>query len=196
MKYCPYCGKQIDDSVAFCPYCGGQQPELLQQPQQQYQPQPQPQYQSPQQPQPQPQPQYQYQQPPQAPADNSAAILKITNTILFFGTEDGLHKAQHQFGYLPNGTLEMYPDHIDVYIKGKSGAWAYFGVVGVVKNFAAEKGKQTATITYDIITAYKKIKKCGYTIYLNDGNLLYLHGIPMKYVATLEAFLAGKPVII
>lgn len=121
--------------------------------------------------------------------------MQKTESYIFIGPENELYKVQHQFGGLPQGTLEIYQDHIDVYVKGKSSAWAFFGLVGAVTYLAAGKGKQAATITYDMVTAYRKPKMRNFILYLNDGNLLFLDGLANKGIIAVTAFLNGKPVV-
>ena len=87
MKFCPYCGQQLEDADVFCPSCG-QNTEAVQenvQPEPQFtpasQPQPQPQYQQPQYQVPQYQPAPQYYAPQAGQTGLNPSILALKKAV-------------------------------------------------------------------------------------------------------------------
>lgn len=86
--------------------------------------------------------------------------------IYFIGAEKDAHK--YRFGGNPEGTLELYDDHIDVFKKSKAVSLA-FGVIG---SALEGKGKPEVSIPKVMITNYIKNKNNKYVLYLRDGNVL------------------------
>lgn len=92
--------------------------------------------------------------------------------VFFYGPESQYGK--FQFGGYPEGTIEIYEDHIDFFKKSKGVALA-FGAIG---SALAGKGKYETTIRKSDVNSCRMESK-EYWLYLANGNLM---------VATLQGF--------
>lgn len=91
---------------------------------------------------------------------------------IFYGPESQFGK--FRFGGDPEGTIEIYDDHIDFFKKSKGVALA-FGAIG---SALAGKGKHEITIRKSDVKSCR-LDSGTYWLYLADGNLM---------VVTLEGF--------
>ncbi len=111
--------------------------------------------------------------------------------IFFFGPEVQLGK--FRMGGNPEGTVDIYDDHIDIFKKSRAVA-ILFGAIG---SAMAGKGKAETSILKSSVMNYRSDNKGSYWLYLQGGNVLYidLMGFSTKPAqAAMLSFLMEIPV--
>ncbi len=106
--------------------------------------------------------------------------------MFFFGPEVQLGK--FRMGGDPEGTADIYDDHIDIFKKSRV-ATILFGAIGS----AVSKGKAETSILKSSVINYRN-NKGSYWLYLQGGNVLYidLMGFSKQPAqAAMQSFLTG-----
>ncbi len=86
----------------------------------------------------------------------------------FFGPEVQLGK--FRMGGNPEGTADIYDDHIDIFKKSKT-VTILFGAIG---SAVSGKGKAETSILKSSVMNYRSDNKGSYWLYLQGGNVLYI----------------------
>lgn len=195
--FCHHCGKPIPDGVNFCGYCGTAQTRFnapaastavygaggspawgagVQVAQPPVQPPVQPSGYTSQQPavpvRPQPaplQPQSVPAQPQPVPAASGGAMLASHSCIYKVAMESEFKK--FEFGGMPEGTVEIYEDRLELYKKSKMVRLA-FGAIG---SALSGKGKPDVTISAHMVRRDTVTdQKNAFRFYLTDGQLAFV----------------------
>ena len=107
---------------------------------------------------------------------------------VFLGPEAQLGK--FRFGGDPEGTADIYDDHIDFFKKSKT-VIMLFGAIG---SAVSGKGKAEASVLKSSVINYRRDNKSSYWLYLQGGNVLYIDLLGFSKQpaqAAMQSFLTG-----
>lgn len=115
--------------------------------------------------------------------------MASSKCTFYYGPESQYGK--FRFGGDPEGTIDIYNDHIDVFKKSKTAA-LMFGAIG---SALSGKGKPETTIQKYNVVAYRA-DSGSYWLYLANGNVMCitLQGFNTRDAQTaIMSFVSGIP---